>query len=82
MKEFEIYAENMTEVIMWSDFQRFNETHFWSKQRNIFIEPKIEASTGQNFRSVVLADGNGTLMNRDSDAFAYCICKHLGRKGL
>ena len=72
----------MSEVIMWSDFERFNETYFWSKQRNIFIEPEIEESTGLSFRSVVLADGNGTLMNRDSDTFAYCICKHLGKNRL
>ena len=31
-----------------------------------------------SFRSVVLADGNGTLMNGDYNTHAYCICKHLG----
>ena len=36
----------MSGIIMWSDFKRFNETYFWSEQRNVFIKPEIENSTG------------------------------------
>ena len=106
LDEFASFAENMSDVIIWSDFDRVNETHFWSKQRNIFIEPDLDSGLGRrngieldlnfhrlslsnviievsppkSFRSVVLADGNGTLINSNSNSHAYCICKHLGIK--
>ena len=93
----------MSDVTFWSDFDRINATHFWSKHRKILFKPDIEFGTGQrkgleltwkanqifksnriifrpelSFRSVVMADGNGTLINSDPNAHAYCICKHLG----
>ena len=40
MEDFEIYAKNFADIVMWSDFERVNETHFWSRQRNSFIKPK------------------------------------------
>ena len=39
-------------------------------------------STRKSFGSVVLADGNGTLMNDLPNTLAYCICKHLGTKSI
>ena len=45
--EFESFAENMSDVIFWSDFDRINETHFWSKHRNIFIEPDLDSGLGR-----------------------------------
>ena len=37
----------MSDVTIWSDFERVNETHFWSMTRNIFIEMKIDAGMGR-----------------------------------
>ena len=39
-QEFSLYAKDMTEVVIWTDFGRVNETHFWSPSRKIFIRPK------------------------------------------
>ena len=37
----------MSDVIIWSDFDRINETHFWSKHRNTFIAPEVETGLGR-----------------------------------
>ena len=31
----------MSEVVVWTDFKRINQTHFWSPNRKIYIEPAI-----------------------------------------
>ena len=37
----------MSDVIIWSDFDRINETHFWSKHRNNFIAPEVNKGLGR-----------------------------------
>ena len=37
----------MSDVIIWSDFDRINETHFWSMDRNILIAPEVETGLGR-----------------------------------
>ena len=48
--EFESFAKNMSNIIIWSDFERVNITHFSSKQRNITIQPKINSGLRHHLR--------------------------------
>ena len=42
--EFSEFVENKTEAVIWTDFERINQTHFWSPHKKIYINPPI--STG------------------------------------
>lgn len=33
--------------MFWSDFDRINETHFWSMHKNLFIEPEVVTGLGR-----------------------------------
>ena len=39
MEEFSDFTKEMAEVVVWTDFKRINQTHFWSPNREIYIEP-------------------------------------------
>ena len=39
MEEFSDFTQEMAEVVVWTDFKRINQTHFWSPNRKIYIEP-------------------------------------------
>ena len=41
MEEFSDFTEETAEVVVWTDFKRINQTHFWSPNRKIYIEPAI-----------------------------------------
>ena len=40
LEEFSSYATNSSDVVVWTDFERINTTHFWSPMKRIFIEPE------------------------------------------
>ena len=41
MEEFSDFTEATAEVVVWTDFMRINQTHFWSPTKKINIEPAI-----------------------------------------
>ena len=41
MEEFSDFTDVVAEVVVWTDFKRINQTHFWSPNRRKFIEPAI-----------------------------------------
>ena len=49
----------MTNVIIWTDFGRVNETYFWSPSRKVFIRPKDAPEFGnrQSFIKMFLIIG-------------------------
>ena len=45
-KEFSLYAKNMSDAVIWTDYERINETHFWSPSKKVFIRPKDDPEFG------------------------------------
>ena len=39
LDEFSAFAKNISEIVIWTDFERINSTHFWSRTRQTHIEP-------------------------------------------
>ena len=39
LQEFSSFAKNTSEIVIWTDFERINETHFWSPTRKSFVKP-------------------------------------------
>ena len=46
LNEFSNFAENMSNIVIWSDFDRVNETHFWSNHRKVLLEQDIDDAIG------------------------------------
>ena len=36
----------MTEVVIWTDFKRVNTTHFWSPQKQVYLQPGTRPEDG------------------------------------
>ena len=39
LPEFSSFAENTSEIVIWTDFERINETHFWRPTKKSFVKP-------------------------------------------
>ena len=46
LKDFTEFAKSVPEIIIWTDFERANETHFWSPTKKALIEPEVTKSMG------------------------------------
>ena len=44
LEEFSSFASNMSEIIIWTDFERINNTHFWSATKQVLIKPETQLS--------------------------------------
>ena len=55
MADFSKLAESDSKIILWTDFERANETHFWSATKKTFIEPEVSKSVGTR---IVLETGD------------------------
>ena len=55
-QEFSLFAKNMTDVVIWTDYERVNETHFWSPSKKVFIRPKDSPEFGnrQSFKKCLI----------------------------
>ena len=36
----------MSEVVIWTDFERVNKTHFWSPQKQVYLQPGTRPEDG------------------------------------
>ena len=54
LQEFSSFAKNTSEIVIWTDFERINETHFWSPTKQSFIKPDETSDFGnrQSFQYV------------------------------
>ena len=46
LREFSSFAKNTSGVFIWTDFERINETHFWSATKQSFIKPDENPDLG------------------------------------
>ena len=46
LQEFSLFAKNTSEIVIWTDFERINETHFWSPSKQSFIQPDENPDLG------------------------------------
>ena len=42
IEEFSSFASNISEIVVWTDFERINNTHFWSAAKQVFIKPETQ----------------------------------------
>ena len=42
----------MSEIVVWTDFERINETHFWSEQKQVYIQPGTRPEDGNRKASI------------------------------
>ena len=50
LEEYSSYSKMMNEVIIWTDFERINKTHFWSPTKTVYIKPDIDPDFGNRKR--------------------------------
>ena len=46
MKDFSEFAKPVSEMMFWTDFERTNETHFWSPLKKVFVKPDVDEKMG------------------------------------
>ena len=42
IEEFSSFTSNMSEIAVWTDFERINNTHYWSAAKQVLIEPETQ----------------------------------------
>ena len=53
----------MSEVVVWTDFERVNRTHFWSQQKQVYLQPGTRPEDGNRKALIFNYDGEFDLLH-------------------
>lgn len=42
IEEFSSFTSNMSGIAVWTDFERINNTHYWSAAKQVLIKPQTQ----------------------------------------
>ena len=42
IEEFSSFTSNMSGIAVWTDFERINNTHYWSAAKQVLIKPETQ----------------------------------------